>query len=104
MLPSSGDRIDPWAVPASGVENSAPSSTPTRKHFPTSRISDLSSIRSWSISFNVGRSTLSKKDAMSASRTPLPSPCLIDLFSAFRASWALRPGRKPYEQSKKSCS
>jgi hypothetical protein len=50
------------------------------------------------------RSKLSKKDTMSASTLYLPSPRSPIRFRVRTASWALRPGRKPYEQSQKSCS
>ena len=83
---------------------SSPSSTPTRTHFPTSCLSDPSATRIRSISSSLVRSKLSKKDSMSASRIQLTLPWYTARFSARIASWALRPGRKPYEHSRKSCS
>jgi len=50
------------------------------------------------------RSTLSKKDLMSASRIQFTSPRCTIRSRVRTASWALRLGRKPYEQSEKSCS
>ena len=45
-----------------------------------------------------------KKDTMSASRIQLTSPRCTIRSRVRMASWALRFGRKPYEQSRKSCS
>lgn len=61
-------------------------------------------IRRRSISFSISRSMLSKKDSMSASSTQAASPVHRIRFSSRSAWCALRPGRKPYEQGKKSCS
>ena len=99
-----GESPDPCGVPRSGSVLSSPSSTPTRTHFPTSRLSDPSATRIRSISSSLVRSRLSKKDSMSASRIQLTLPWYTARFSARIASWALRPGRKPYEHSRKSCS
>ena len=60
--------------------------------------------RVWSISSSLVRSKLSKKDSMSASRIQLTLPWYTARFSARIASWAPRPGRNPYEHSRKSCS
>jgi len=60
--------------------------------------------RIWSISFSLVRSKLSKKDVMSASRIQFTPPWWTARSRARTASWALRFGRKPYEQSRKSCS
>ena len=99
-----GESPDPCGVPRSGSVLSSPSSTPTRTHFPTSRLSDPSATRIRSISSSLVRSRLSKNDSMSASRIQLTLPWYTARFSARIASWALRPGRKPYEHSRKSCS
>ena len=53
-----------------------------------------------SISFSFLRSKLSKKDTMSASRIQLTSPRCTIRSRTRTASWALRLGRKPCEQSK----
>lgn len=50
------------------------------------------------------RRTLSKKDTTSNSSIQFTSPAFPAAVRARTASCALRPGRKPYEQSKKSCS
>ena len=101
---NNGESPDPCGVPRSGSVLSSPSSTPTRTHFPTSRLSDPSATRIRSISSSLVRSKLSKNDSMSASRIQLTLPWYTAPFSARIASWALRPGRKPYEHSTKSCS
>ena len=62
-----GESPDPCGVPRSGSVLSSPSSTPTRTHFPTSRLSDPSATRIRSISSSLVRSRLSKNDSMSAS-------------------------------------
>ena len=67
-------------------------------------ISDPSATRIRSISSSLVRSKLSKKDSMSASRIHLTLPWYTARFSARIASWAPRPGRNPYEHSRKSCS
>lgn len=104
MFPKIGDRVEPCAVPSCGSVDSSPSRTPTGKHWPTSRMNDSSATRCRSISINLVRSKLSKKDRMSASSTQFIGLRITAASTARSASCALRPGRKPYEQSKKSCS
>lgn len=53
-------------------------------------------IQSWS--------TWSKNPDISASTTQLIFFVIMMLFNSRRASWQLRPGRNPYELSRKSCS
>ena len=62
-------------VPEEGrVIDASPSSTPTRNSLPMSRNSEPSATRTWSISFSLVQSRLSKKDTMSASRIQFTSP------------------------------
>ncbi len=49
-------------------------------------------------------STESKNDSMSPSRIQPPPMSIACFHKAFSASCAERPGRNPYEQSRKSCS
>ena len=86
MLPNSGDSTDPWAVPSSGMKYRCPSNTPTFRHLPISRMTDLSAIRSWSISCNIDRSMLSKYALTSASRITFALPCPIARDNALRVS------------------
>src|SRR4029453_9416256 len=101
MLPNNGESTDPWTVPNSGSTTASPSSTPTCKHLAMSPNSDPSATRTSSIFFNSVRSKLSKKDTMSASKIHRTSPWCTICSRVRTASWALRPGRNPYEQLKK---
>ncbi len=87
-----------------GTSKLLPVEHPTCKHLPMSRKSDPSPTRVWSSSTSAVRSTLSKQDTMSASRIQFSSPRWTIRSRVRTASWVLRPGRKPYEQSKESRS
>jgi hypothetical protein len=101
---SNGEIPEPCGVPFSVFDHTPSSSTPALSHFLIRRRIRRSPIRCWRNLTIHSCEKVPKQSRMSASSTQFTFFLMIPTASASNASCVPRPGRKPYENPKKSSS